>query len=418
MKKGIWVLALLFAACGSRDGEHPPKLVSLQLVDRNGFQETISTTERIDILNKTNFLDAQPYQKVVRLFSRNKEGKKEAIITSYHENGQLCQYLETKNGRACGSYREWHPSGSLKVEAHVVEGMGDVTEECVRSWIFHGESKAYDDDEKLVATIFYNFGELHGEASYYYTNAQVKKTVPYHRGKIEGNIQYYDKKGNLIGKSKHKNGIKHGLTVYLGTKESPRYTENFKDGNLVDATYYDFGGKVLAEVTEGNGEQAIFEKGKLCEIHEYSDGTVAGVVKQYDQMGFLTAIFTIKENQKHGEETLYFDKSQQRKMTIDWYEDEIHGNVKTWYRDGQLESEREMYNNKKHGNALAWYRDGNLMLMEEYEHDNLANGSYYKKGGNDPISYVEEGAGTATLYDPGGHFVRRTPYLKGLPIDE
>lgn len=418
MKKWAWAIAVLLTGCATRTENSDPKLVSLQIIDRNGFQETVSAKDRLELYEKTDFLESQPYEKVVRLFGKDREGKNRSIITSYHENGQLCQYLETRNGRANGAYKEWYPSGTLKIDAHIIEGRGDISEQSLSSWIFHGDAKAFDETGNLQACILYKYGELHGDAIYYFDTGAVKKKVPYLRGKIEGNVLYYDQKGNVIGKSKHKNGIKHGLTVYLGTQESPRYTENYREGILENATYYDFTGNVIAEVTRGDGTQAIFEKGSLCEIHECKNGVVAGLVKQFSPSGHMTATFTIKEGQKHGEETLYFEKSTQEKMVVDWYEDQIHGKVKTWYPNGNLESEREIYHNKKHGNSLAWYKNGSLMLMEEYEHDNLAKGSYFKKGSNDPVSYVEDGEGTATIFDADGHFMRRITYLKGQPIDE
>ena len=58
------------------------------------------------------------------------------------------------------------------------------------------------------------------------------------------------------------------------------------------------------------------------------------------------------------------------------------------------------------------------MLMEDYEKDLLVNGTYYKKGDKKPVSRIEKGKGTATLYDPDGYFLKKIPYEKGLPLLE
>ena len=419
MRRAIILGALcILAGCANRSVDQEGKLVSMQLYDRNGFQETITSSDRLAAYAQSDFCGSQPYQKVVRLFSRNKEGKTESRVTSYHESGGIWQYLETESGRAKGAYKEWYPSGQLKVEASVVEGIGDLAEECIGTWIFHGMSRAYDESGNIVAEIEYDRGELHNIAKYFHGNGKVKKEVPYLRGLIEGNVHYYDVKGKLVGKSRYKNGLQSGLTVFVGDRSSPRYTEEYKEGLLLNASYYNFKDELVSEVVKGKGMQTVYENGTLLETHEIDDGVVSGLVLQYSSDGNLGSRFTIKNGQKHGEEILFYPTVGKKKMAVEWYEDEIHGKVKTWYPNGTMESERDLYNNKKHGNALAWYRDGNLMMMEEYEHDTLMRGSYFRRGDGEPVSKVEEGTGTVTLFDPDGHFVRRVSYLKGMPTDE
>lgn len=57
------------------------------------------------------------------------------------------------------------------------------------------------------------------------------------------------------------------------------------------------------------------------------------------------------------------------------------------------------------------------MLMEEYENDVLCKGSYYKLGKKDPISTIQRGSGTATLYDKEGRFLRKINYERGFPSE-
>jgi antitoxin component YwqK of YwqJK toxin-antitoxin module len=102
---------------------------------------------------------------------------------------------------------------------------------------------------------------------------------------------------------------------------------------------------------------------------------------------------------------------------MDWSEGTIHGVVKTWYDNGQLQSERNFAHNQKTGASLAWYRDGSIMLVEEYENDRLMKGLYYRKNGLDAISSVVAGSGLATLYDEYGIFLRKVSYVKGEAVD-
>ena len=58
------------------------------------------------------------------------------------------------------------------------------------------------------------------------------------------------------------------------------------------------------------------------------------------------------------------------------------------------------------------------MMIEEYENDLLRRGTYMKRGEKTPVSTVENGDGTITLYDSEGFFIKRALYHKGLPVDE
>jgi antitoxin component YwqK of YwqJK toxin-antitoxin module len=58
------------------------------------------------------------------------------------------------------------------------------------------------------------------------------------------------------------------------------------------------------------------------------------------------------------------------------------------------------------------------MLLEEYENDHLIQGYYWKKGDLREVSSIDQGNGTATLYDAEGIFLKKISYKKGEPVDE
>src|SRR4029079_14760136 len=136
-----------------QEGSSP--VVSMQLIDRNGFAETISNKERINTYKEVDFLQPQPYQKVLRVFARNAGGQSSSKITSYHENGQIWQYLEVINGRAHGFYREWFANGKMHIEAYLIEGLADIHDLAQKSWVFYGMSRVWDEQGNVVAHIQY-----------------------------------------------------------------------------------------------------------------------------------------------------------------------------------------------------------------------------------------------------------------------
>jgi len=415
-------LLISLTGCGSQTKGSQERMTSIQIVDRNGFKETISSIDRLASYEKTNFLAPQPYDKVVRMFARNENGKTPAKLTTYHENGEPWQYLEVMNGRASGIYREWHSNGILRLDVRVIEGLGDLSEEAQLGWVFDGVSRAWDESGILLAEINYEKGSLQGNANYYHTNGCVSKMIPYENDLIDGELIYYNEQGKVIGKTPYKKGKREGIATYKGDHAQPSYSEEYRNDLLIQATYHDFSGKIIEKIEKGYGKQPIYINGSLHSIREYRNGIPEGEVKLFDSRGHLKTLFHVKDGMKHGEEWVYYpslgNQELKPKLYIEWYEDTIHGICRSWYSDGVLESEREIINNQKHGIASSWYKDGSLMLIEEYEKDQLQKGTYMKRGESRPVSSIESGEGTATLFDKDGHFLKRVLYQKGLVVDE
>lgn len=419
MKILISLCLVLLSGCVMRSAKTDPnQIVSLQMVDRNGFSETIGNKERLGVYQNVDFLAAQPYQKVLRVFGRDGEGKSHCKITSYHANGGVWQYLEVLDGRAHGEFKEWHENGALKISCRVLDGMADVTPLAQTGWIFDGKSLVWDENGHLIADIQYSNGVLQGLSSYFYAEGQLWKTIPYDHHLIHGEELVYNRAGEIIERIPYDKGVKDGVASGKWTESSPSYEEHHEKGLLLEAVYYDPAGKKIAEIKNGDGLQALFESQSLYSFIQYQKGKIEGEIKIFDPNGRLTNSYNIKDDQKHGEEWEYFLRSSQPKLLVSWYEDSIQGFVKTWYENGHLESQREMSNNKKHGLSFAYYKDGQLMFMEEYDNDKLWRGSYLKKGDKVPISKIEEGFGTAVLYNHEGYLIQKVTYEKGLPIPD
>ncbi len=417
MKTFIIVIGatFLFVSCGvNRSSEEG--IATVQLFDRNGFSETISTPERVAMLEKNDFLAPQPYQKVICIYKKNSEGKAHSKLTTYHENGIVWQYLETVNGRANGAYKEWFPSGALRMSVNVIEGIGDLAQEAQTSWLFDGKSTVWDEEGRVVAEIIYEKGKLEGDSIYYHSNGAISKRIPYRNDQIEGAIELFNAERECIGTMHYLHGKKEGSSTYAGDRLIPKREEEYKAGLLISGKYFDFSGDLLSEVVSGYGKKSIFKNGILAVQQEYRNGEPEGEVSLYREDSSLESTYHVQHGQKQGEEWCYYATSQPM-LHIHWNEDEINGLVRTWYPNGVLESEKEISHNKKHGLLLAWYIDGSLMLVEEYEHDTLVNGKYFRKGEDVAASKVINGSGYATLFDRDGSMIKKIEYQKGNPSD-
>jgi antitoxin component YwqK of YwqJK toxin-antitoxin module len=412
----MFFIIVLILLCGCHSGpDNSNDLVSLQIIDKNGFSETISAKDRLAPYEKTDFLSSQPYQKVLRVFGKTSSGKSVSIITSYHPNSQLWQYLEIISGRAFGLYREWHPNGKLRLEACVIEGAADITPVAQMSWVFDGHSRVWDEDGNIMAEISYEKGALMGPTLYYHPNGKIAKEIPYHKDAIDGTLTIFDDQGTLIEKITYKKGNKHGEAF------GKRYQEVYENDLLMQGSYTDFSGAVVSRVERGFGKQSLFLNDLLHSRVEYKKGKPEGEVELFDDTGALVVRYAQIDGKKQGDEWEFYpakEGSPRPKMCIHWNDDIIQGTVKTWYETGVLESQREMNGNKKHGLSFAWFKEGDLMMMEEYENDILVKGSYFKKWEKRAVSKVENGKGIATLFDSDGHQLKKINYDKGLPQGE
>lgn len=420
MKK--WILSLLIlASCHHTPTEAPLTLIQIQ--DRNGITETISNPDRLTAYHSADFSSSQPYKKVLRVYKKT-DGKISSKITTYHPNGALFQYLEAEEMRAFGAYREWFSNGQLKIEAHVIGGTADVATGSQRDWIFDGISQVWDEKGNLAAKIPYAKGDLEGLNIYYFPNGQVEKEIPFLKNNIEGLFVEYYADGSLRAKTHYQKGIKIGESLTYFDNGQLSAEESYNDGLLLSGKYYNPKGDLISNIENGGGMQAQFENGALT-LTEYRMGKLDGAIRKYTSTGELQRMFRVKNGKKQGEEIEYYLASQleepkatpQPKLSIIWNENAIHGSVKTWYTNGQLQSQRDYSRNQKSGPSLAWYRNGTLMLLEEYEEDKLVNGQYYKMSRQEPISTVTNGNGLATLHDEMGLFLRKIPYAKGKAID-
>jgi antitoxin component YwqK of YwqJK toxin-antitoxin module len=413
------LIALLGSACSRSKTEEAPTLLSINIIDRNGLNETITIKERLEQYEKVDFRCPQSYQKVLRIYKKDYMGNSYSYVTTYYENGQVKQYLEAVNNRAFGLYQEWFENGTLKLEANIIGGIADLTPCAEKSWQYDGCAQAWDENGCIQTEISYNKGLLEGNTIYYHPNGRVWKLIPYHNNQVDGTAEYYLDNGQLLQTIHLCNGILNGSSLRFWNPERIAADEFFNKGLLMNGQYFDSSGMMIAEITEGEGYRATFAKESVYELQEFHDGKPMGEVRVFDENGNVVRLYHIENNLKDGEECEYqisknFSEPKP-KLLITWYKGKIQGYVKTWYDNGNIESQREMVNNRRNGMATAWYRDGSLMLIEEYDQDRLVKGEYYKKGDRIPVSEIMQSNGIATIFDAEGRFIRKISYYNGKP---
>ncbi|MDN3505573.1 MAG: hypothetical protein P0S95_08365 [Rhabdochlamydiaceae bacterium] len=407
------VLPILFlCSCSHKNSAlDESSLALIRTIDRHGMSETVSEKQRLSRFQKVNFESPQPFKSVVRLYKQDEFGRQKSIITDYHDNGQLHQLLEAESARAHGLYQQWYPNGTLKVEGRLVEGIAELSESAKMTWVFDGLSKVYDDKGNIEAQFEYDKGSLENNALYFHPNGSIRMEIPYLKNQIHGQSKIYNDQFQLIGSVLYYKGNKHGNAYHFGNIDHPKFEEQYVHGSLMEGKYYDRENKLIYQIIDGNGFQPIYAEGILTQELEFQNGIQQGVINNYSSNGRMKSQYHVIDGQKHGAEWIYSKNGKDHPILyLNWYHDEIHGIMKTWYEDGSLQSQRELAHNLRQGVSTAWYRNGELMLVEEYENDQLVCGKYYKLGKAEAISSIEKGHGTATIFDENGVFLRRVKY--------
>lgn len=405
-------------SANSRETYQQLTLVGINIIDRNGVSETICAKDKLKKYQRTNFLDPQPYQKVVRTY-KNRQGEQVSCITTYHPNAQLHQYLECVNNRACGLFREWFANGKIKIQANIVGGIADLHPSAETSWIFDGTSYAYFQDGSLRATIAYHKGELTDTSVYYHRNGRVWKTIPYKHGKQHGTVETWTPQGTLLKTESFHMDRLNGACIRYGNETTPYYSQEYYEmGKLISGKYFNpEDNSLVAEIVAGQGTRCLFNENHLIEQQQYFQGEQNGLTKIFDTTGkYLLHTYHIYRGEKHGEEVFFYPKTEQPKNLFTWHQGTLHGTTKSWYASGQLESTREFLNNEKNGILTVYYPNGQLMLSEEYEHDQLICGEYYRLGDKRPCATVLDGNGTAMLFSPSGGINKKIVYKEGKPL--
>ena len=261
---GIVLCLLLFAFTGAKRAQNrkprPLELTSIHIVDRNGFTETISAKERLKQFQNVDFLQSQPYQKVLRIYERDSKGNARSVVTTYHENGNTKQYLQILNARAYGNYCEWHENGTMSLMTKVIGGTPDVTALAQRSWLFDGPSCAWDDEQNLLAELNYSQGSMDGVSLYYHPCGQIWKRIPYVKNQVEGVLEIFKSNGELLQQIAFAQGEKQGFSMRYWDNNQLACQEEYVRGKLGNGQYFDQQGNLLAEVKQGVGYRTIFGK--------------------------------------------------------------------------------------------------------------------------------------------------------------
>ncbi len=143
---------------------------------------------------------------VSEIFSKDKEGKKQGLKTTFLEGVKYCEEFY-QDDVLSGTRKIFYPNGNIEVEERYVDGLLD------------GLVKSYYEDGKLLLTAEYSKGTMSGIVKSYYQDGQLKEEVTFVNNEENGPFKEYHSNGQLSWEGTYINGENEiGLIVQYDDK--------------------------------------------------------------------------------------------------------------------------------------------------------------------------------------------------------
>jgi len=328
----------------------------------------------------------------------------DGLRREWHKNGNIAYEGVTEED---GVMRRWYYDGQIAKEEYQVDGKlhglckywpeegnenSEITYQMGVPW--NGTLNKYDrisGEEKSEDLATYKDGKLDGVyIEYYYTDVASKKH--YINGILDGEFKYinwteyyYDKSwGEKTGT--YKNGLLHGKHVetfyYGGISKSCNYNMGKLDGIYEEYVKVEINNPIETSVFCPVGEEDGSDKRFLYARMNYSDGSLKGKYELFDPLGkviyeteFVNGTGVLK--------TFYGFNGVGKTCSAKEYKNgKLHGSAKTWWENGNLESEA-IYNEGKRISYKRWNEDGkveNGQISFEYGDGQTKREEYYENG--------------------------------------
>lgn len=339
--------------------------------------------------------------------------KASQTVASFYGSGQLARILEIYNDPdALNHFIRLHPNGCHFVHYRFKEGLADITDEAVGSFIREGKQEVFDDRGTLLLEQEFVNGELHGESKSFFPNGELRLVHNFKHGKAHGLCMGYFPSSMFEG------------------EEVVAFTETYENHKLISGEYHGLNNTIMSVVENGKGisikyimhvlpvyEHTTFENTVVCS--NVRGGNVDGEVsfKDPDTQQCLHRYF-VSHGKKHGQEIIYHTNGAP-KESIPWKHGVISGTKYTWYSNGARESATELLEGKRVGETKGWYNDphSSLMLRETYGSEGcLLSGEYFKINDSVPISRISNGCGLAYIFFEDGTLKHVSKYVNGVPV--
>ncbi|WRQ33788.1 toxin-antitoxin system YwqK family antitoxin [Bacteroidales bacterium MB20-C3-3] len=360
--------------------------------------------------------------KTKKALGQFRNGLKNGNFTEYFDNGNTKFEGLFINGLRDGLHIDYYENGTKRILANF------------RQDVLDGEFIEFYHNGKINKKSIYKLGKKVGLCSEYYENGQFKLAIDYLDDKIkDGTYSEYDDKGIQIIEIKARSGVIQSkyntvekiLTVYHDyssniKKEEGKIINNRKNGLWIERFsngQISFEGEYKDDIREGFGKE-YNSYGELLWEGEFSNDKINGngvlldgriLYKGQWTSGVKNGKFIVTFSDKSWEEgefdnnlkeglwKAYYSNGSKKSEIVFNKGENINGDFKEWYDNGQNKEEKFLANSLIEGSHTKWHKNGQVLSSMKYKNGKVVDGQYF-------------------VYDERGGIVSESNYNNGLEI--
>ena len=385
---------------------------------------------------------------LVSIIENYKEDVLNGLATSYYVNGGKQCEVNFIDGERDGKLICLYPNGTKKAESNYIKGklngpdlsyneIGDLTRSCsYTDDLFDGKYVEYFDGKKVKSEAIYTNGKVQGSFKSYYSNSFLEMENIYEGGKIKKSINYFSN-GKKSSESIYDDKEELESYSYFDSNNNKYFEEKYKSGELKSGIQYsknnpkpveinlssklfvmkDFDGNELAvgkfEKGKKSGEwNHYFSSGIMRQQVNHSNGNQNGKSYVYDKKGFITDINNFTNDTINGLYEVYENGKLNRNYCYN--KGQQNGPFKTFYSNGNIQSESFLINGDTHFEKLSYRQNGTISKKELHIDGLMTSAKNYNLiGENDGTFDFKNKTGKFTLNHNNGTTVSVNEMVNG-----
>ncbi|MBR8802389.1 toxin-antitoxin system YwqK family antitoxin [Porphyromonas levii] len=264
-----------------------------------------------DELGRSADLEIDVSGNIVEIINVYKGNRQNGLYECWHDNGQLRERSNWKDGLEDGLFEGWHENGRLRVRGH------------------------------------WKGGKREGLSERWYEDGRLAFRGTYKNGKPVGLFEKWYEDGRLLKRCTYKEGLEDGLYERWHENGQPWIRCTYKEGKL-DGLYecWQRNGRLLKRYNYKNGQydglyESWHKNGQLEERGQWECGKIEGILENWYEDGSPWIRSSYKNGMQDGLKERWYSNGQLANRCT-YKEGKLDGLYEEWRSNGQMD-ERSHY---------------------------------------------------------------------------
>ena len=287
------------------------------------------------------------------------KGYKEGVEKQYFENGGIRRTTSYRLSKKQGADTEYFEQGNaIRRESYYTDDIIDGTQ---REFYPNGTIKNVNQ---------YEHGDRHGISSTFTSQGAIMNETPYVHNIIHGVARSYYSDGQLNHETPFQNGVKHGVEKWFYISGKIQRVAFYQDGELngTRKMYYE-NGYIESETTFSDGKKNGWDR-EYYSLDTSTEPESEGA-KATQKVLETSGVSIIKPKDENGDRKIVFmgddEKRGLMKHEAFYNHGEPEGLERTYYDNGNVETEGNAVNGFWEGIAKTYYESGVIHMESNFK---------------------------------------------------